>query len=216
MSTPDPTLLTQSGNNWYNPFVYGAITPGQTLTFSFFDQNIGYPGYVSSSGTVFSSVVDLNSQFSPATVTQTQQDLIRYLLGTASSAVLGFADPHFRVSFSDVANIGFHENTDHQSGQILISDADVITGTDTGATTFSKWTTDTYTGTTLSDTYTLSFVPPSASNLQVFLAGVLQDPSTYSVSGDQLTFNTAHLPADVVIKISNGLGGDIVLDDDLT
>jgi len=51
--------------------------------------------------------------------------------------------------------------------------------------------TDTFSGTGSQVAYTMTVAPANTSSIIVAITGVLQDPSTYSVSGTTLTFSTA-------------------------
>jgi len=51
--------------------------------------------------------------------------------------------------------------------------------------------TDTFSGTGSQTAYTMTVAPANTSSIIVAVTGVLQDPSTYSVSGTTLTFSTA-------------------------
>lgn len=51
--------------------------------------------------------------------------------------------------------------------------------------------TDTFSGDGSTTAFTMSVAPASTSSVLVAITGVLQDPSTYSVSGTTLTFSTA-------------------------
>jgi len=51
--------------------------------------------------------------------------------------------------------------------------------------------TDTFSGTGSQTAYTMTVAPANTSSIIVAITGVLQDPSTYSVSGTTLTFSTA-------------------------
>ncbi len=85
--------------------------------------------------------------------------------------------------------------------------------------------TDTFTGNGSTAAYTLSATPDTENNISVFADGVYQEKSTYSLSGNTLTFN-ANLPsgvtAEVVIGSSNvtltniadlNIGGNLTLVD---
>lgn len=61
---------------------------------------------------------------------------------------------------------------------------------------------DTFTGDGVDTTFTLSVDPLSENNTWVYLSGVYQDKSTYSVSGTTLTFSTAP---------PNGVGIEVVI-----
>ena len=60
-----------------------------------------------------------------------------------------------------------------------------------GGTSFSTFSVDTMTGDGSDTTLTLSASPDSENNTQVYIDGVYQPKSTYSVSGTTLTFGTA-------------------------
>jgi len=51
--------------------------------------------------------------------------------------------------------------------------------------------TDTFSGTGSQTAYTMTVAPANTSSIIVAITGVLQDPSTYSVSGTTLTFSAA-------------------------
>ena len=57
--------------------------------------------------------------------------------------------------------------------------------------TQSAFVTDTFSGTGSTTVYTMSVAPANTSSALVAVSGVLQDPSTYSVSGTTLTFSGA-------------------------
>ena len=50
---------------------------------------------------------------------------------------------------------------------------------------------DTFSGTGSQTAYTMTVAPANTSSILVSITGVLQDPSTYSVSGTTLTFSAA-------------------------
>src|ERR1051326_5535941 len=217
MSNNDPLLLTQSGNNWTNLLVSGSLVTDSDGEVGYTFYSGTWPSYIynGSFSAQYTDLVDAtNATFPPANVTSSQQSLINYYLSDTSGSVGGFADVQYRVSFSDVSNILFHEDTGAQTGQIFISNADISLSDDPAGTTFKKVTSDTYSGTTAGTNFTLSFAPPSIDNVEVFVSGVLQSQSTYSVSGTALTFNTAQIPNTVTINISNEFAGDIVLNND--
>jgi len=55
----------------------------------------------------------------------------------------------------------------------------------------TAFVTDTFNGTGSTTVYTMSVAPANTASALVAVSGVLQDPSTYSVSGTTLTFSTA-------------------------
>jgi hypothetical protein len=55
----------------------------------------------------------------------------------------------------------------------------------------SAFVTDQFSGTGSATAFTMSVAPAGVSNVLVAVSGVLQDPSTYGVSGTTLTFSTA-------------------------
>jgi hypothetical protein len=57
--------------------------------------------------------------------------------------------------------------------------------------TQTAFVTDTFSGTGSTTVYTMSVAPANTSSVLVAVSGVLQDPSTYSVSGTTLTFSGA-------------------------
>ena len=59
------------------------------------------------------------------------------------------------------------------------------------APTNIAFVTDTFNGTGTTTAFTMSVAPASTSSILVAVTGVLQDPSTYSVSGTTLTFSAA-------------------------
>jgi hypothetical protein len=58
----------------------------------------------------------------------------------------------------------------------------------------SAFVTDQFTGNGSTTAFTMSVAPAGTSNVLVAVSGVLQDPSTYGVSGNTLTFTTAPPP----------------------
>lgn len=64
-------------------------------------------------------------------------------------------------------------------------------------------TTDTYTGDGSTTAFTLSVSPGSIDNTNIYISGVYQDKSTYSLSGTTLTFSTAP-PTGTSIEIVSG------------
>jgi hypothetical protein len=60
--------------------------------------------------------------------------------------------------------------------------------------------TDTYNGTGSTTVFTMSVAPANTSSVLVAISGVLQDPSTYSVSGLTLTFSQAPPPGTLNIS----------------
>lgn len=80
------------------------------------------------------------------------------------------------------------------SGAVFIPDTDGIpdkwTTAEFGAAA-GNLTKDTFSGTGAQTAFTLSVDPGSENNTQVFISGVYQDKSQYSVSGTTLTFATA-------------------------
>ncbi len=59
------------------------------------------------------------------------------------------------------------------------------------APTQSAFVTDTFSGTGSQTAFTMSVAPANTASVLVAVSGVLQDPSTYSVSGTTLTFSAA-------------------------
>jgi hypothetical protein len=59
------------------------------------------------------------------------------------------------------------------------------------APTTAAFLTDTFSGTGSQTAYTMTVAPANTSSIIVAITGVLQDPSTYSVSGTTLTFSAA-------------------------
>ena len=51
--------------------------------------------------------------------------------------------------------------------------------------------TDTFSGTGSQTAYTMTVAPASTTSVLIAITGVVQDPSTYTVSGTTLTFSTA-------------------------
>jgi hypothetical protein len=57
--------------------------------------------------------------------------------------------------------------------------------------TTSSFLTDTFSGTGSATAFTMTLAPVSTTSLLVVVTGVVQDPSTYTVSGTTLTFTGA-------------------------
>lgn len=57
--------------------------------------------------------------------------------------------------------------------------------------TTTSFLTDTFSGTGSQTAFTTTLAPASTTSILVAITGVLQDPSTYSVSGTTLTFTAA-------------------------
>lgn len=55
----------------------------------------------------------------------------------------------------------------------------------------ASFITDTFSGNGSTTAFTMSIAPASATSLLVIITGVVQDPSTYTVSGTTLTFSAA-------------------------
>lgn len=55
----------------------------------------------------------------------------------------------------------------------------------------ATFTTDTFSGTGSATAFTMSIAPASTTSVLVVVSGILQDPSTYTVSGTTLTFSAA-------------------------
>ena len=77
--------------------------------------------------------------------------------------------------------------------------ADVFTGTVLGA----NYVSDTFTGNGSTTVYTLTTAPGSKLNTQVYIDGVYQEKSTYSLTGSTLTFTEAP-PLNASIEIISG------------
>jgi len=56
---------------------------------------------------------------------------------------------------------------------------------------YSTITSETFNGTGSQTVFTMSAVPANTASLLVAISGVVQDPTTYSVSSNTLTFSTA-------------------------
>lgn len=196
MSDPDPLLLTLPGNNWNSSIVadnLAADSDGK-LGYAFYAVTDDWPSYIKSGGTFspgYTSYVTTGGEFPPELVTGTQQDLIQYYLSDVLGSVGGFTNFKYRVSFADVATIEFQEEEwSSGEGQIFISHANV-TDEDAYAQTRFPVTPDILSGTGLQTEFTLSEDPLDESNIEVRIAGAVQNPTTYSLSGTTLTFNSA-------------------------
>jgi hypothetical protein len=55
----------------------------------------------------------------------------------------------------------------------------------------SSFLTDTFSGNGSTTAFTMTIAPASTTSLLVIITGVVQDPSTYTISGTTLTFSTA-------------------------
>jgi len=220
MSESDALLLTQPDENWKDPGVTDNLGVDSDLMLGYaFYPSPNWPSYIFANGSFsaqYGSVVDTNSASQPASPTPGQQALINYFLSDTSGSVGGFADVHYRDSFSDVSTIQFHNDTSWTAGQaqIFISDAD-INGTAAGST-FQPYKIQTFDGNPRNG-FGLAFDAGGPSNIKVFISGVLDTQNDYTLSSDHLTltFNSAQNPADVKVYLSNSyFSGDIVLDND--
>lgn len=210
----DPLLLTMPGRHWNSSTVtnnLGVDSDGK-LGFGFYTGT--WPSYIND-GSYNAAYTALVASPSPENLTPDQKELIRYYLSHTSGTFDGFADVDYRVSFPDVLPIEFSEETwSNGYAQIFIS-YDNLTAAGDYAATRPSVSTDLRNGTGSQTAFTLSFDPLSESNIEVRIGGVLQDDSTYSLSGTTLTFNSAPAAGtnNISININNGYyAGDIILD----
>lgn len=223
MTDPSPVLLTVSGQSWNNPLITDSLQVDSDgkLGYAFYDSTVGWPSYIytgSSFTAGYTSIVTTTGSPAPQDVTTEQKALINYYLSDTLGSVGGLADVHFRDSFADVANIQFkNEAFSAGSAQIFISDANVTHSTALAATEApAQVPLDTFNGTGSQTSFTLSSAPPTINDINVYIGGVLQAQSGYSLSGTTLAFTSAPASGtgNVVVNIKDYFAGDIVLDND--
>ncbi len=84
-----------------------------------------------------------------------------------------------------------------------------------GAAPVSNFTVDTFTADGSTTAFTLSGTPAAKANVRVFIGGIYQEQSTFSLSGTTLTFSTAP-PITNNIEVSYGVSSATIADQSIT
>lgn len=86
--------------------------------------------------------------------------------------------------------------------QVFYPQVQESSATSTSSSEVSNFTKDTFSGDGSTTAFTLSVIPSSINNTNVFVGGVYQEKSTYSLSSQTLTFSTAP-PSGVSIEVQS-------------
>lgn len=121
-------------------------------------------------------------------------------------------DPTVSATQGNIGDIAIRTGTPNLYQKTVATGTDtnwwLLTGGGAGAVN-PTITTDSFTGDNVITAFTLSVNPAAEQNTSVFLDGVYQHKSTYSVSGTTLTFS-APPPIDVAVEVNSVTYGSII------
>lgn len=130
-------------------------------------------------------------------------------------------DTTLTLSSENLSALGDVSSTSPSDGQSLVWNASTslwepatVTSGGSGNTTYAEQSvvSDTFTGDNSTTDYTVSLLPDSEDHVMVMLNGVVQDPSTYSLASDVITFATAPATGDnIELRTFSGFSTDVQL-----
>jgi len=130
-------------------------------------------------------------------------------------------DTTLTLSSENLSALGDVSSTSPSDGQSLVWNASTslwepatVTSGGSSSTTYAEQSvvSDTFTGDNSTTDYTVSLLPDSEDHVMVMLNGVVQDPSTYSLASDVITFATAPATGDnIELRTFSGFSTDVQL-----
>jgi len=130
-------------------------------------------------------------------------------------------DTTLTLSSENLSALGDVSSTSPSDGQSLVWNASTslwepatVTSGGSGSITYAEQSvvSDTFTGDNSTTDYTVSLLPDSEDHVMVMLNGVVQDPSTYSLASDVITFATAPATGDnIELRTFSGFSTDVQL-----